>query len=79
MTEFLPYPVLNRAMGIIDEGNEVVLLTDQFSASDYALMIKTAIRAVEILSERVAELEKMSGKIDLPDLRGRIKMGRAVV
>ena len=56
--KFDAYAFLKRVAGEIE--GEQIMLTDQFRASDIGLMLKTALRAVELLSERVAELEKKS-------------------
>lgn len=70
MKDFNPYEFLNRLSAEEGECGERLMLSDQFKATDLGTMLKTALIAVELLAERVRELEKMSGKIALPDLRG---------
>lgn len=67
MKDFNPYEFLNRLNADEDEGGERLMLSDQFKATDLGTMLKTALIAVELLSERVRELEKMSGRISIPD------------
>ncbi len=54
--KFNPYEYLARVGG--EDVGEPVMLSDQFRASDLGDMLKTALRAIELLSDRVKELEK---------------------
>lgn len=58
---FNPYEYLSRLNE--ETGDQRLMLSDEFRASDFGVMLKTALIAIELLSERVRELEasKASG------------------
>jgi hypothetical protein len=56
--DFNPYEFLKRISADESECGERLMLSDQFKATDLGTMLKTALIAVEILAERVRELEK---------------------
>ena len=54
--KFDPYEFLKRISG--ETEGESIMLTDQFRATDLGPMLKTALIAIELLAERVRELER---------------------
>lgn len=58
---FNPYEYLNRIQDLLEGeevSNEPVLLSNEYRASDIGTMMKTALRAIELMAEKIGDADR---------------------